>query len=344
MGYAGAMHRRRTTVALLLAAAGLTSCTSDPETPSPNGGSGVLAGLDGVRDTWSGLQEVEDGVRGLVVEADLDEDITPQQLTAVLDALAQAEPDLYTLSLAWGELPKSVPDDLGDRDLVDGAYSALDPPTSDRAEQFLASARTYDGSVTLSSGGAEVVLDDGGPDDLTTALEATIADPVLRRTPHLGIRTGEHQPGDASAVRSDEPMTPVTLDRWRRLRTTLASAPADSAPWIRLREGRDHDDEPPVRVSVGLVLPGVTQPGTVTPETWGDRLWPMIRPQLDVVGKLPPGSAYELGNEVPQPGGTGLPDLDRLVSVAVGADADAGGPPTAWDAAATTYLGGVTSP
>lgn len=334
------MRRLAALLVVVLGGTGVAACddTGRGRTDS-TGGTGELAGMPGVRDTWSGLREVEDGVRGLVVEADLDEDITPRQLTAVLDALAQAEPDLYTLSLGWGELPRSVPDDLGDRDLVDGAYSPLDPPTSDRAEQFLASARTYDGSVTLSSGGTEVVLDDGGPDDLTTALEATLADPVLRRTPHLGVRTGEHQPGDASAVRSDEPMTPVTLDRWRRLRATLASAPADSAPWIRLREGRDHDDEPPVRVSVGIVLPGVTQPGTVTPETWGDRLWPMIRPQLDVVGQLPPGSTYQLALDL-NPGG--LPKDETIVALTVGRGA--GDRPSAWDAAATTYLTGVTSP
>jgi len=68
--------------------------------------------------------EIEDGVRGFVVEADLDEDITAAQLAAVLEAMDAAGPELATLSLGWGELPEDT-SPLDGRDLIDLAYGTL---------------------------------------------------------------------------------------------------------------------------------------------------------------------------------------------------------------------------
>lgn len=345
MGYAGAMHRRRTLAALLLVAVGLAGCTSDPSPRPDSGGTGKLAGMPGVRDTWSGLQEVEDGVRGLVVVADLDKDITPEQLTDVLAATEAANPDQYALSLGWGELPRSVPAELGDRDVIEGGYGPLEATTTDRAPQFLAAARTFDGSVSLTSRGTEVVLSGESPDDVTAALDAALADPVLQASPHVSVRTGERQVPDSSGVAWAAPLTADLVDRWRTLRATLDRAPAGAVAKVRLREGNDdwlaEGEAPPgpaMSIRTRLVLPGVTDEGAVTPATWGERLWPLVHAQLDVAGTLPEGSTYELGLDL-NPGG--LPKDETIVALTVGRGA--GDRPSAWDPAAARYLRSVTS-
>ncbi|GAA3548314.1 hypothetical protein [Nocardioides daeguensis] len=338
------MHRRPTLAALLLVAVGLAGCTSDPSPRSPSGGTGKLAGMPGVRDTWSGLREVEDGVRGLVIVADLEEDITPEQLTRVLVATEAASPEMYTLSLGWGELPRSVPADLGDRDVIDGAYGPLEATAGERAPQFLAASRTFDGSVTLTPRGTEVVLADDSPDGVTAALDATLADPVLQASPQVSVRTGEQQATAASGVAWAAPLTADLAERWRRLRATLDLAPEGARANTWLREGNDDrltegevPPGPPLSIHTRLVLPGVTGEGEVTPATWGDRLWPLIRPQLDVTGTLPVGSTYELELDL-NPGG--LPKDEAIVGLTVGEGA--GDQPSAWDPAAARYLRSVT--
>ncbi|TQK72406.1 hypothetical protein [Nocardioides sp. SLBN-35] len=337
------MRRLATLLVLVLGGTGVAGCddtgrtrTDGTDGTGGTGGTGELAGMPGVRDTWSGLQEVEDGVRGLVVVADLEQDITAEQLTDVLVATQAPNPDLYTLSLGWGELPTSVPLELGDRDVIDGAYGPLEATAGDRAPQFLAAARTFEGSVGLTPRGTEVVLASISPDDVTAALEATLADPVLRASPHMSIRTGERQGPDSSGVAWSAPLTADGAGRWRALRATLDLAPADVTANTWLREG---DDDSPVSIRARLALPGVDREGIVVPATWGERLWPLIHAQLDVAGTLPPGSTYELELDLSL---GGLPKDETIVALTVGRGA--GDQPSPWDPAAARYLRSVTSP
>jgi hypothetical protein len=332
--------RRSASLLLATALLGLAAC-SDADHPQKGDDAGPLSGLAGVAEARSGLEEVEDGVRGLVVRADLDADITAAELTAILTAIEKAEPDRYRLSLGWGKLPVDVPIELGDRDLIDGAYSPIAPPADARAEQFLAAARAFDGSVELTPRGTEVVLDHGDPDDVTSALETTLADPTLRSTPRLSVRTGEPQPAEASGVTFAAPLTPAGLEHWRGLRATLDLAPAGAFPTVWLTEGRIDEGDAPRSISARLTLPRVTRPGTVTPTTWGDRLWPLIHAQLDVAAALGHRTDYDLRNSVPPPGGEGLDETDRLVTVTVGRGV--GRAPSGWDGPAAAYLRSVTS-
>lgn len=325
-------------LALALALTVLAGCRSEDDGPErPDGGSGVLAGLPGVRDTRSGLEEIEDGVRGLVIVADLAKDITVPQLAAVLTAMGAERPELATLSLGWGELPEDT-GTLDGRDLIDLAYAPLPAPPAERAEQFLTAARTFDGSVTLGPRGTEVVLADESPDAVTAAVETTLADPVLRRIPDLSLRTGQRQSADASGLAAHAPVTTATLDRWRALRGTLDRAPdgATAQTWIS-EAGAVGDPAAPTRVRLDLVLPGVDRTGVVPPAAWGDRLWPLLRAQLDLVATLPRGTTYAVRVDV---SGGGLPATDDLVSLTTGAGP--GPRPTAWDRRAAAYLEGVT--
>lgn len=325
-------------LALTLALTVLAGCRSEDDGPErPAGGSGVLGGLAGVRDTRSGLEEIEDGVRGLVIMADLEQDITVPQLAAVLTAMDAERPDFATLSLDWGELPEDT-SNLDGRDLIDLAYATLPATTTERAEQFLTAARTFDGSVTLGPSGTEVVLADESPDAVTAAVQTTLADPILRQIPDLSLRTGQRQSADASGLAAHAPVTTATLDRWRVLRSTLDRVPdgATAQTWIS-EAGALGDPAAPTRVRLDLVLPGVDRKGVVTPATWGDRLWPLLRAQLDLVATLPRGTTYAVRVDV---SGGGLPDTDDLVSLTTGA-----GPspqPTAWDRRAAAYLESVT--
>lgn len=332
------MRRRPLLLLLALALAVLGACRSGDGTDEPEqGGSGVLSGLAGVRDTRSGLEEVEDGVRGLVIMADLDEDITAEQLTAVLEAVAAERPVFATLSLGWGELPEDT-STLDGRDLVDLAYNALPATATERATQFLAAARTFDASVALRPRGLDVVLAATSPDAVTAAVETTLADPVLRQVPDLSIRTGQRQVSDASGVSGHAPFTTATLDRWRTLRASLDRAPAGATAQARLVDTGDaREAGAPAQVDLDLVLPGVDRAGVVTPAAWGDRLWPLLRAQLDLVATLPRGTTYDVRVDV---SGGGLPATDDLVSLTRGAGA--GTTPTAWDRRAASYLASVT--
>ncbi|WP_377321367.1 hypothetical protein ACFJIY_19560 [Pimelobacter simplex] len=327
-------------LALALALAVLAGCRSEDDGPErPDGGGGVLAGLAGVRDTRSGLEEIEDGVRGLVIVADLDEDITVAQLTTVLETLAAERPDFATLSLGWGELPDDT-SSLGGKDLVDLAYATLPATATERAEQFLTAARTFDGSVTLGPRGTEVVLADESPDAVTAAIRTTLADPVLRQVPDLSIRTGQRQPRDSSGLAAHAPVTAAILARWQALRGTLDRAPAGATAQTWIGEaGAVGDPAAPTRVRLDLVLSGVDRKGVVTPTAWGDRLWPLLRAQLDVVATLPRGTTYDVRVDV---SGGGLPATDDLVALTLGAGPTPGRPPTAWDRRAASYLESVT--
>ena len=79
-------------------------------------------------------------------------------------------------------------------------------------------------------------------------------------------------------------------------------------------------------------------PARLTPARWGDRLWPVIRAELDVVRTLPPASQLAVSNSYRTADGAG--DVDFVLTVTAGEGNPPERPDRGWTRAAERYLAG----
>lgn len=307
---------------------------------------GELIGMAGVRDAWVGEEKIEQDTFANGAVVDLDADADPDEVAAVLQALARADLRTAEVHLGSGTTERLDGPDGAEADGIWGVPpGGAEDAASRWAEVLVAGAAAVDGAAVGVGGGQdgtggdprlEVAVEQVDPASVGAALEAVASDPVLATLDEVVVRASDGGllpaedggPGSLSVTVGDGVDDTVVgawgslaaaLDRWPREGTVLPAALA----LVR--------DAGALEVRLDLELSSPPARRRLTPATWGDRVWPLVRPVLDAVRDLPRGTRVLVTD------GRG----DELVSVAVGRGTP--GPDRlgrTWSAEAAAYLAG----
>ncbi len=339
----------RTCVAAALAAVLATgACDDEPSRPDggptgPDGEAAALAerlrDLPGVGDAEAGREEVEDGVTGTVVGVDLEADVEPEELVAVLEEVTAAAPEQWAVHLDAGS---TDPFGSEDHDRVVG--TAADAGDLDsRAQRFLATARAFPDATVVDAAEETSVLVGPDPTAVTAVvgqLAADAPDDLVDVTVAAIDRTDDVSRTVAAFSTTGAPVASDDVTTWEALLATYDAAPDIAVSGTVLDVDRT-GGAPVVRLASTVALPGVVRPEDLTPQRYGDRLWPLIHAQLDLVATLPHGSSYSFANDYRSAPDAAPTGTDPLI------DLEVGGPPVDdplgrdWTSDAADYLDGL---
>ncbi len=334
--------------ALLLVVAGLLAGCDDDGARSPAGFDDGLEALPGVVEAGSELVDVDDGVQQLQVEVVVDEDASVTQVVGVVDAVAEhdeaRDPDTgYAISLHR---------DGTEEHALSWAYDPPEDVEEAVSRWTLAGEQLPDDLAWTADGYGQIVVDVGDEadaEDVAATAELIAADTELAALPRWSLR-GKRSPDDeenfaaALSLATDAGLTTEVVAWWRR-----AAALADLAPGTvttlalepRNRAGSYSADPPPrgsMSVWLALQLPGVVPPADLTPARWGDRLWPLLRAELDLVRDLPPGSGAGANNHYLESADSPSFGSDAFFGVRDGEPAEPDDLGRGWNEAGLRYL------
>ncbi len=281
------------------------ACT-DEGSRSPAGSDDGLEALPGVVEATSELAEVDDGVQQLQVEVVVEADASVAQVVALVSAVAEQDEAGSTDTGYAITLRRDGAEEHG----LSWEYDEPEDVEEAVSRWTLAGEQLPDDLAWTADGYGQIVVDvgdDATADDVATTAERIVADPEVAALPRWSLR-GKRSPDDEEnfaaglSLATDAGMTTEVIAWWRR-----AAALADLAPGTvdaLALEARNSagsysaDPAPPGSMSVWLALdlPGVVPPDALTPARWGDRLWPLLRAELDLVRDLPPGSGAGANN------------------------------------------------
>ncbi|WP_121258834.1 hypothetical protein [Nocardioides ferulae] len=285
---------------LLLCALLAGGCDAD-EQAGGSEASGIAA-LSGVRDAFVGEQEVEDGAFEEVVRVDLEPDATAAEVSAVLATIADRGPWLSTVYLGAGTLEQRS------EDVLDGASGIWNFEDSDgdpdewadllvRAVDVLAPAQVVVAGDAQHPQRPELDLSVDRPDPpgVADVAAAVVGDPVLAGVD--GIRVvgwhlddGWTKPVATLATRDGLDARDVQV--WRDLTDAVAPVLDPSVAWGTATEPVVSDvsvlvGAAPAEVALTLEVPGRVPPAEFTSDRLGARVWPLLRPLLDVLSGMP---------------------------------------------------------
>lgn len=327
------MHRStRLAAALAAAVAGclLGGCTDGgdaPRRPSDpteerrvgTGDERRIEQLPGVLDAEVGDESISDESDPVTVAVvDTEAEVSVEELTRILEELDEVAPARHRVFQDAGLVPW---EDTQQHDHLLHESGTVDIDAASRAEIFLGATETFpDATVSLRTGGSIDITGPGeGPDAVSDTarglLEQTWASEV--RWFVLGNAPEEGDGARGFRLHAADRMTTGAIELWEEYAATADLVP-DPAVVVDLYLDVDSSGRGLSRDTT-IELPGVIRPQELTPERYGELLWPVIRAQIDELAQEPDGSSLDVSVRYRTPDQDSASD-DSLVYLVAGED------------------------
>lgn len=259
---------------LLLAISG---CSSVRDTIEDTSDEATLAGLSGVQTASVRQEAYDDDYYERVVVVDLESEVTAEQVTAVLDEIDRIDPYEFRVYLDAGSTDMALPLRRPRSSIWSTAGFASN---SDAAQAWTTALAAYPGAIAaIEYDGVQVEFPGGTVDDVTDALRTAVDDAELADLP-LSFRATRNAPGasfSTAYVGGVGAPTRQLLQRWQRVADAVDQAHGVDVGLVHLEEG------PGAFILLDLSLPSRVPKPELTTGQYGEVLWPVLRPVLDVL-------------------------------------------------------------
>lgn len=336
------MTRHRGTRPLLSAAVacatalGLSGCLTEADREAAGSVESALSDEAGVSDVVVDQEvtgtDIDNGI-GIQMEPDASGD----EIAALLGSIEPIAEDAGLDGFLRVRLTREGGDVDPDADVDRIEYDAsFDDPDPDQvAGRLVTLAERLDGAGTATvAGSGAVTLQVPGIDlaGVSAAADRVAADDVLGGWPGWTVVSA----GDVARLSSLGPLTPDVAAQWAAFAGSFEAAARVKPRLVHL----SHAGGDASYLEVILRVRPEVEPADLTPTAYGDRLWPLLRAQLDAVRDLAPGTRLRVSNQSQaEPGGDPEQiDVDPLLEVTLGQGAVPDPLRRGWDVGAEDYL------
>lgn len=267
-----------------------SACGTVTDLTTDSGVAGRVEGMAGVRDVEIGKRALDTDYYSADLVVDMEPGSSAEEIAAVLGemaAWAKGRNDEHSETLYVGSGTTEYDDGW-----LRGGPSLIRPDRQPevnlhKARLFLAAREALDERVALFGDGTSNQWRVYSDDVLATAREV-LADPVLAAAPGLLIE------GPRSRFSSSGPLTPAWVARYEQALTTLPQPAGGTASVMAFGSPVDGEDLRARDDRLELILVLQVRERRPLPlvaaNPEGDRFWPAVRSQLDVMEGMPAGS------------------------------------------------------